>query len=35
MKLQQVEQIMKPVINKTTGHIVAFKENEFWNIDIF
>ena len=35
MKLQHVEQIMKRVNNKTTGHIVAFKENEFWNIDIF
>ena len=35
MKLQQVEQIMKPINNKTSGHIAAFKENKFWNIDIF
>ena len=32
---QEVEQVMKPVKKQTTGHIVAFKENEIWNIDIF
>ena len=26
---------MKPVNNKKLGHIVAFKENKFCNIDIF
>ena len=25
---------MKPVNNTKTGHIFAFEENEFWNIDI-
>ena len=32
---QEVEQVMKPVKKQTTGHIVALKENEIWNIDIF
>ena len=32
---QETEQIMKPVKKQSTGHIVAFKQNEFWNIDIF
>ena len=26
---------MKPIKNTSTRHIVAFKANEFWNIDIF
>ena len=26
---------MKPVNKQSTGHVVAFKPNEFWNIDIF
>ena len=26
---------MQPVKNNTTGHITAFQENGFWNIDIF
>ena len=32
---QEVEQITKQAKNKSTGHITAFFENEFWNIDIF
>jgi hypothetical protein len=32
---QQTEQIMKPVKKTSTGHIVAYKPNEFWNIDIY
>ena len=32
---QETEQIMKPVKKSSSGHIGAFKPNEFWNIDIF
>ena len=35
LKKKEENQVLKPVTKSSTGHIVAYFPNEFWNIDIF